>query len=114
MYVRRELFCLAALIAFTGPALADWRPVDPADLALKQSKTDPNADAEALFREVYISNDQHGASYAQNIVREYVRLKIFTARGKEFGNVQLPYFGKEHIFDVQGRTIHPDGSIVEL
>ena len=64
MYVRRELFCLAALIVCTVPALADWRPVNPADLALKQSKTDPNADAEALFREVHISNDQHGASYA--------------------------------------------------
>jgi hypothetical protein len=114
MFFRRELLCFAAAMLCAVPALAEWRAVDPADLALKQSRTDAGADVEALFREVYISNDQHGASYAQNVVREYVRLKIFTARGKDFGNVQLPYYGKEHIFDVLGRTIHPDGSIVEL
>lgn len=105
---------MAAATLCCVPALADWRPIDPAELALKHSKTDQNADAEALFREVYISNEQHGASYAQNVVREYVRLKIFTDRGKEYGNVQLPYFGQHRIYDVQGRTIHPDGSIIEL
>ena len=88
--------------------------MSPADLALKQSRVDPNADAEALFREVHISNEQQGVSYPRNIVTEYVRLKIFTERGKELGNVQLPYYRSEVISGVQGRTIHPDGSIVEL
>jgi hypothetical protein len=114
MFFRRGLFSLAAAVLCAVPVLAAWQPVNPADLALKQSKLDANADAEALFREVHISNEQHGATYAQNVVSEYVRLKIFTARGKELGNVQLPYYGKEHIYDVQGRTIHADGSIVEL
>jgi hypothetical protein len=93
---------------------ADWHPVDPADLALKQSKTDPNADAEGLFREVRIANEQHGVNYANNTVSEYVRIKIFTERGKDFANVQIPYFLHSNIFNVEGRTIHPDGSIVEL
>lgn len=111
---RQALLCFAVAMLCSAPAFADWRPIDPADLALKHSKTDPNADVEAMFREVYISNEQHGASYAQNVVREYVRLKVFTDRGKDFAHVQLPYFDKQHIYDVQGRTIHPDGSIVEL
>jgi hypothetical protein len=92
----------------------DWQPINPADLALKQSKTDPNADAQALFREVRVSSEQRGNSYAKNIVTEYVRLKIFTERGKEFGNVQIPYFRDSNVYNVFGRTIHPDGSIVEL
>ena len=103
---------LAALCSF--PLVADWRPVDPADLARKQSKIDPATDAEALFREVHILNEQRGASYPQSVVKEYVRLKIFTARGKKFADVQIPYFGKARVYDVQGRTIHPDGSIAEL
>src|SRR6185437_1165270 len=114
MSFRQGFFCFFAATLFAVPAIAEWRPVSPADLALKQSRVDPNADAEALFREVHISNEQQGLSYPQNIVTEYVRLKIFTERGKELGNVQLPYYRSENIGDVQGRTIHPDGSIVEL
>ena len=114
MCFRRSITIFFLALVFGCIAFADWRPIAPADLVLKQSRVDPNADAEALFREVHISNVQHGASYAQNIVSEYVRLKIFTERGKEFGNVQVPFFGKTNIYDVQGRTIHPDGSIVEL
>lgn len=113
MFFRLSLFCLFATL-FAVPILAEWRPVSPADLALKQSRVDPSADAEALFREIHISNEQQGVSYPRNILTEYVRIKIFTERGKELGNVQLPYYRSEIISDVQGRTIHPDGSIVEL
>lgn len=114
MFVRRSFFCLLAATWFAAPVFAQWRPISPEDVALKQSRIDPNADAEALFREVHISNEQRGLSYPQNSVTEYVRIKIFTARGKESGNVQLPYYRSENIYNVQGRTIHPDGSIVEL
>lgn len=110
----RLVTCVVLGLLSRCVASADWRPVDPADLALKKSRVDPNADAEALFREVHISNVQRGVSYPENIVSEYVRLKIFTDRGKESGNVQIPFFGKTRTYDVQGRTIHPDGSIVEL
>jgi len=106
--------CLVLLLAFSIPLLAaDWQPINPADLALKQSKTDPNADAEALFREVHISSEQHGDN-VKNLWVEYVRIKIFTERGKDLGNVQIPYFGASDVYNVAGRTIHPDGSIVEL
>jgi hypothetical protein len=111
MRLRAELL-LALLCPFT--LAAEWRPIDNGDLALKHSKTDPNADAQALFREVKVSSEQHGVSYPTTIYSEYVRLKIFTDRGKEFANVQVPYFRDSNVFDVQGRTIHPDGSIVEL
>ena len=50
----------------------------------------------------------------KNVNSEYVRLKIFTERGKASANVVIPYFRKSSVFNVQGRTIHPDGSIVEL
>ncbi len=113
---RRWHFLLAATTAtfLAIPAWADWRPVNPADLKLKASGVEQNADAEALFREVRIANEQHGSGYAQNTVDEYVRLKIFSERGKDFANVQIPYFGKQQISRVQGRTIRPDGTVVPL
>ena len=94
---------------------AIWRPVTPEELALKKSKTDPAADAEAFFREVHVLNEVGGDTYPHNTITEYVRLKIFTDRGKdEYGTVQIPYSGKGSIYGVAGRTIRPDGTIVEL
>src|SRR5579875_45223 len=105
---RSCLLVSAVLVAV--PLWADWRPVSPADLNLKRSNIEGNADAEALFREVRIANEQHGTAYPQNTVEEYVRLKIFSERGKDVANVQIPYFGKQNISNVQGRTIKPDGT----
>ena len=59
-----------------------------------------------LYRSVE-RDDQMGSQ------REYVRIKIFTDEGKEFGNVNIEPFDREFkVQGVSGRTIHPDGSIV--
>ena len=48
-----RFFCpLLAMAAFA----ASWRPVDPAELALKQPKIQADADAEAIFWEVAIED----------------------------------------------------------
>lgn len=107
----------AALIAVLSLNLraADWRPVSPAELAMKHSSIDPDADAEALFREVRVLNQQSGVGYPENVITEYVRIKIFTDRGKDqYGTVQIPYRGKSIVSDVVGRTIRRDGTVVEL
>ena len=45
----------------------------------------------------------------------YVRVKVFTERGKELhGKVELRYFDKNQDEDIAARTIKPDGTIVEL
>lgn len=98
--------------AFAGD---DWRPVDPADLALKAPVVEKDADAEAIFWEVKLDDNPEG----DLIFNHYIRIKIFTERGREsqskiditFGNV----FGSNtKIQDIAARTIKPDGSIVEL
>ncbi len=103
-----------ALLSLALPAFAaEWRPINPEELALKQSKTDPNADAEALFRDVYIENAIIGSN--QNVQITYIRIKIFTDRGREkYSDFKIEYLGKSHISDVAGRTIHPDGTILDL
>ena len=77
--------CSAALIAVATLALparaADWKPLDPAHLALKQPKIDPAADAEALLWEVRVADEVDQRGEPATIYEHYLRVKIFTDRG---------------------------------
>jgi transglutaminase-like putative cysteine protease len=93
----------------------DWRPIDPAHLALKSPVVEKEADAEGLFWEVKIDDNPEG----DLIFDHYLRVKVFTERGREsqskidlvFGKM---YGGETKIKDIAARTIKADGSIVEL
>src|ERR1044072_588700 len=108
------LLICASLNAGSFKALAvgeEWRPVDPADIALKTPVVEPNADAEALFWDIRIED---GGAY-DLVLNHYVRIKIFTERGRdEHSKVDIPYAGGIKIKDVAARTIKPDGTIIEL
>jgi hypothetical protein len=70
----------------------------------------PGAPAVYLFREETTDDKLHMFSI-------YVRLKVLTDRGKEHSNVELSYAkaasGNGYtVEDIQGRTIHPDGTII--
>jgi len=95
-------------------AAVDWRPIDPSELAQKTAKVEPGADAEVLFWDVKIE-DRVSGSDPTLVLANYVRIKIFTDRGKErYSTVEIEKFGKRHIKDVAGRTIKPDGSTIDL
>jgi hypothetical protein len=105
---------LALLTGLPGSAFAageEWRPVDPAHLALKAATVEPNADAEAIFWDIKIDD----GGYDDLVLNHYVRIKIFTERGRDqHSKVDIPYVGGIKIKDVAARTIKPDGTIVEL
>jgi hypothetical protein len=105
-------FCLVAFNAATALAAGDeWRPLDPAELALKTSLVEKDADAEALFWEVRLDDSQ----LEEFSLKHYVRIKVFTERGKESqSRVDLPFLGSARIKDIAARVIKPDGSILEL
>lgn len=76
----------------------------------------PGVAAVVLNREEITKDDLHS-------VLHYDRIKILTEDGKKYANVQLPYVTTSDIYDVggandktldtiQGRTIHPDGTII--
>src|SRR5580658_9067783 len=87
----------------------DWLPIDPADLAMKDNPKQPGGDAMILYREV--NEDAKIAS-----VNNYTRIKIFTDAGvKSQSDVEIPYNkAQETVQSIRGRTIRPDGSIVEF
>lgn len=93
----------------------DWKPIDPATLALKEPTVEKDADAEAIFWEVRVNDDPGG----NLIFDHYIRIKVFTERGKESqSKIDIPFgriFGSNiKITDIAARTIKPDGAIVEL
>ncbi|HEY0729226.1 MAG TPA: DUF3857 domain-containing protein, partial [Pyrinomonadaceae bacterium] len=112
--------CLLTLVSIaTVPAAVpfweDWKPIDPAELALKNPTVEKEADAEGLFWEVRIDDHPDG----DLIFNHYIRVKVFTERGRESqSKIDLEYgklYGTEtKIQDIAARTIKPDGSIVEL
>jgi Domain of Unknown Function with PDB structure (DUF3857) len=101
----------AAVFVATPPSLCadDWLPIAPDDLAMKDNPKQPGLDAMILYREV--NEDAKMAS-----VNHYFRIKIFTPAGvKAQSDVEVDYNkAQETIQNVRGRTIRPDGSIVDF
>ncbi|MEZ5427460.1 MAG: DUF3857 and transglutaminase domain-containing protein [Pyrinomonadaceae bacterium] len=105
-----SFFCLiifCSQVAFAGD---EWREVSPAEMAMKTSKVEPNADAEAIFWEVRVDD-----SSADLVMKHYLRVKVFTEAGREkYSKVDIPFTKGMRIKDIEARVIKPDGSIVEL
>lgn len=102
---------LFGLQAVWGQDAVQWRRVSQAELDMKTPKVEPDADAEALFWEVRIDDKKSGKmSY-----NHYVRVKIFTERGREkFSKFDIPFTKGKKVEDVAARVIKPDSEIVEL
>ncbi len=68
----------------------------------------PGADAVYLYREEKTDDHLHYHGY-------YVRIKVLTEKGKDLATVHIPYERRSFkVTDIQGRTIHPDGTVIPL
>lgn len=108
--VASVIFLTSLLLTSVAIFAEDWKPVDPAWLALKAPVVEKDADAEVLRWEVFI--DDSGEDLVFN---HYLCVKIFTERGVESqGKVDIEYLDRFRIKDIAARTIKPDGSFVEM
>lgn len=88
-----------------------WRDISPAELALKTPTVEPDADAEAIFWEVRIDD----SASDELALKHYVRVKIFTERGREkFSKFDIPFTRGIKIKDIAARIIKADGTTVEI
>jgi Domain of Unknown Function with PDB structure (DUF3857)/Transglutaminase-like superfamily len=112
----RSLFRLSLLFALVSltPAVAhadqQWTPPTPEELSMTSQPQVPGASA------VYLNRDETTDDKLR-MFSIYVRLKVLNERGKEFGNVELHFAegrggGGFTIDSIEGRTIHPDGTII--
>jgi hypothetical protein len=103
---RKPLVLLLALFCIQAALASDWKPIDPALLSKTAPSVEKDADVEGIFWEVRVNGSE---------LSHYLRLKVFNERGIEIAKqVDLAYPDSVRIKDIEGRTIRPDGSIVEL
>ncbi|CAN5368837.1 hypothetical protein BH20ACI2_BH20ACI2_17630 [soil metagenome] len=100
-----------ALIETAGAQSRDWKPVTPQELQLTEPKVEAGADAEAIFWETRIDD----SSSNDLSLKHYVRVKVFTERGRDkYSKFDVPFTKGTKIKDLAARVIRPDGSIVDI
>ncbi len=114
--------CVAALlfVSISSAQKQQWQDVTSDELKMTKAVVDPNADAEAILWDVYISNEDDGSAY-HTVLHHYLKVKILNDRGREsFSKIDIP-FGKISevgasikVKDIACRTTKADGSTVEL
>jgi hypothetical protein len=114
-YVRFTLclttFGIVLLSAGITRAGNEWKPVSADELAMKSPMVERDADAEALFWEVTADDSDP----LQLALTNYVRIKIFTQRGRELlRKIDIPAEFGSRIKDVAARVIAPDGTITNV
>ena len=95
---------------------AKWEPIREADLTLRHPKVDPDADAEAIFWKVWVTDRMLNDEIPQTVQEQYVRIKIFTDRGVEKQSTIDLFSASGNILmqDLRARTIKPDGRVIDL
>jgi hypothetical protein len=104
------LLLLAAAVSLcpTPARAADWPPLSPDELAMKDNPASPGSLAMVLFREEIV-NDK---DFTEN---NYYRIKIFSEAGKKHADIEIPFVkGFYDVKDLHARTIHPDGRVIEF
>lgn len=104
------LFVLFLVLTLPTPARAgdDWLPITPEELRMTSEPKAPGAMAIYLYRQVD-RNDVENREY------NYARIKIFTEEGRKYADIEIPFVkGFGDIKNIQARTIHPDGRIIDF
>jgi hypothetical protein len=100
------LAAFAASIACVPAAASPWLPVTAQELQMTDDAQAPRTPAIILYRQV--DRDDNGSTE-----RDYLRIKILSEEGRQFGNVEIAFdSNRESIHAIEARTIRPDGSIV--
>jgi hypothetical protein len=115
-----SLIAAAALLPVVAPGQtqpfinSSWLPVSDEDLASKAPVVEKDAGIEALFWRIHVADEFKGQD-AERVLFHYVRLKVFSEKGKEkAATIEIPFSGGDAIQYITGRTISPNGTIIEL
>jgi hypothetical protein len=98
------------LLVLAPPAIlrGQFQQPTPEELSMTADPKAPGAAAVYLYREDVTSDYDHFHSI-------YDRIKVLTEKGKELATVRVPYEPSvDKVANIQGRTIHADGTIIPL
>ena len=107
-----QAFAIATMFALVlaSPALlhAQFQTPTPDELKMTADPMAPGAAAVYLYREETTDDKLHYHTY-------YERIKVLTEKGKELATQKIPYeHGQFKVTNIQGRTIHADGTIIPM
>jgi hypothetical protein len=102
-------FLLALACLGSGYVLhAQFQEPTKEELQMTSDPKAPGAAAVVLYHEDKTDDNMHYQAI-------YERIKVLTEKGKEAATIRIPYQkGIFKVTDIQGRTIHADGSVVPL
>lgn len=106
----RVSICTTLLFALAAPLLlhAQFQQPTKQELEMTSDPQAPGAAAVILYREERTDDNLHYHGI-------YERIKVLTEKGKEAATIRIPYeHGVFEVTDIQGRTIHADGTVVPL
>jgi hypothetical protein len=108
--LRRTLTLLALTVLVSIAAHAQFTEPTAEELKMTAQPEVPGAAAVYLNREEITDDGIH-------TIHIYARLKVLTEAGKEYADVEVPYYSKEgdthsSVIAIQARTIHPDGKVI--
>lgn len=111
-----SLSILLMLAVLSQSALADkleWEPVTPEDWAVGQDSARGIFDAVMLFEKVQADDRKlMDSEYKRTIYR---RVRILGPSGREWADVEAPFYTVDQkIKEIKGRTLLPDGTVIEL
>jgi hypothetical protein len=106
----RRMRFLALVLALVTPGVLNAQFKEPTkeELRMTADPKAPGASAVYLYFEDITDQLNRTRSF-------YERIKVLTEKGKEAATVHVPYEPEnDKIADVEGRTVHSDGSVVAL
>ena len=108
------VFALSAGALYAAAPNMVWLPITDAEMQMKAPIVDRNAGIEAIFWRVHVTDEFLGQEI-QRVMYHYIRLKVFNEDGKEKASrLEVEYADGSAIDYISGRTIKPDGTILEL
>jgi|CXWL01.1.fsa_nt_gi hypothetical protein len=120
--MRSLLKIASVLVVLCGFASAqDWPAITKAEMDMRVPRVEADANAEVLYWEVRTADEYSGRTGFRNVMSHYVRVKIFTEKGRDENSKIDLYYGKFSdqdieisIRDIAARTTKSDGTFVEL
>jgi hypothetical protein len=85
----------------------DWLPITDQDMQIKSVPGNNSAPAIQLNYQHFIDDVKRSEFF-------YKKIKILNEKGLKYADVEIPVYPGKSVRELKGRTIHPDGKIIEF
>jgi hypothetical protein len=105
-----KLFLVILLVCSFQVVAQEWGEISDKELAMTGIAEDPEADAVVLFDigKIIITPDWN------TVFTRHKRIKILTEKGKNYANIEIPFWHENDINELEAQSFLPNGDDFEL